>query len=453
MEIFQQIVVMLATLAILIAFHEYGHFWVARRCGVKVLRFSIGFGTPLFRWQDKQGTEFILSILPLGGYVKMLDERELEEEISAEDKPYAFNNKTVAQRIAIVSAGPIANFILAVLIYWLVFLQGTAGLAPIVFHLQPDSIAEKSGLQTGQEIASIDGVKTTTVQAVALQLIKRVGDSGAIEVQTHYPGSDVLDTYQFPINSWMGTNTEQLDPFETLGIGFYRPVIEPIISEVVNDSAAAEAGLQAGDKLLYADGLRIDHWQQWVDYIQVRANVQIKVVIDRSGIQKELLLTPRIVMVKDKPVGQVGVYVKAPAVPEHLIRKQEYNLLTAWLPALDRTWNMAVFSLQSLKKMILGDISYKQLSGPITIAKVASESADSGIYSYLSLLALLSVSLGVLNLLPIPVLDGGHILFYVIEWIKGGPVPEKVQVFAYQIGIAVVVSIMILAVVNDLGRL
>ncbi len=451
MDVLNQIIIMLITLGLLIAFHEYGHFWVARRCGVKVLRFSIGFGPALFSWKDKQNTEYTLSLLPLGGYVKMLDERE--DEVTEEEKSYAFNNKPVSQRIAIVSAGPIANFILAIVVYWFVFLQGSAGLAPVLFNVSAESVAEKSGLQQGLEIVAIDGEDTSTVQAVAMQLLERMGDSGEIIITARYPDSDPLQEYKLPINQWMGGVEEQVDPLADLGLGFYYSKIEAVIAEVVKNSAADIAGLQKDDRLLQMDGLKIIAWEQWVDYVRARADRTIALTVERNGEISTVDITPKPIKEGGKTIGQVGIRVEVPPVPDELIRYQEYTVLSAWLPALQRTGQMAVFCLQSLKKILLGDISYKQLSGPISIAKVASKSADSGIYSYLSLLALLSVSLGVLNLLPIPVLDGGHILFYLLEWIKGEPVSEKVQVWAFQIGMAIVLSVMVLAVVNDIGRL
>lgn len=451
MDVVNQVTIMLITLGVLVTFHEYGHFWVARRNGVKVLRFSLGFGPVLFKFKDRHDTEFAISALPLGGYVKMLDERE--EAVVDAEKPLAFNNKPVWSRIAIVSAGPVANFLLAILLYWFLFLQGSVGLKPVLFDIPPDSPAARAGLLRGMEIARVDGEITTTVQQVQLQLLKRIGDTGEIILGARYPGADNVDSFPLNIANWLGDSGQKLSPAEDLGLAFYQPKIAAVIDTVMEDSAAAEVGLQAGDHLLAVDGKPLADWMQWVDYVRPRAGVTIQLHFERAGQPMDVTLVPREVGTAQQSVGQVGVSVKLPPVPEELLQRQEYNLLTAWVPALERTWSTAVFSLSSLKKMVLGDISYKQLSGPISIAKVASESADSGIYSYLSLLALLSVSLGVLNLLPIPVLDGGHILFYLVEWVKGGPVPERVQQLAYQVGLFVVLSIMVLAFVNDLGRL
>lgn len=451
MDILHQIVVLIVTLGVLVAFHEYGHFWVARRCNVKVLRFSIGFGTPLLRWRDKLNTEYVIAALPLGGYVKMLDERE--GEVAEHERHLAFNRKSVQQRIAIVSAGPLANLLLAVVVYWFVFLRGVTGIAPIISDVTPDSVAERAGLAPSWEIISVDGDKTATQRAVAMQLIQRIGDTGQIQLVAQQEGSDYQRSFTLNIQRWLSENTDTADVFGSLGLVLYLPVGEPVIEEVISDSAAQEAGLKAGDRLLKVNEEAIKDWRQWVKVIQANANNTLNIVVERDGLTLPLTITPREVTHRGKAIGQVGVKAVPLDVPDHLLRKQEYNVLTAWVPAVKRTWQTILFSLKSVKKMLVGDISYKQLSGPITIAKVASESAYSGIYTFLSLLALLSVSLGVLNLLPIPVLDGGHILFYLVEWIRGKPVSDKVQIFAYQIGLVVVMSIMVLAFINDIGRL
>lgn len=451
MDFLQQAMVLLLTLAVLIAFHEYGHFIVARLCGVKVLRFSIGFGPVLARWVDKKGTEFAISALPLGGYVKMLDGREAP--LTEEDTHQAFNLKSVKQRMAIVSAGPIANFLLAIVIYWLVFLQGTSGLLPQVFSVAPGSIAAQAGLQQGMQIIAVDGKKSETVRDVLQALMQRIGETGTITLDARMSSSDVSTKHVLEITNWLSNAEAQIDILASIGIGFYQPQLEAIIDKVMPDSAAAKAGLQASDKILSADGQVISDWLMWVDYIKNRPLQLIQLVVERDGIQLQLQITPQAIIENGQTQGRAGVSVRLPETPKALIVKQQYSLLGAFLPAIENTWNMAVFNLSALKKMIVGDLSYKQLSGPISIAKVVTESTHFGIYSYLSLLALLSVSLGVLNLLPIPVLDGGHLLFYMIEWVFRRPVPEKVQAVAFQLGMYVVLSVMLLAVFNDLGRL
>ena len=442
----EYVLVMALTLGVLVAFHEYGHFIIARLCGVKVLEFSIGFGPRLFSFKDKHDTQFSLALLPLGGFVKMLDEREGEVEESL--LPYAFTQKTVGQRIAIVSAGPIANFILAICIYWIVFLPGTDALKSQVFSVERGSVAEAAGLQIGDVITAVDDEPVDDVQGIMMQLIHRLGDTGTIEFQL-----SAANTVSLPITQWLGDEEGNVDTLSALGFQFYRPMVKPIINEILKDSAASDAGLQTGDLLLQADDLPMADWLTWVDYVQARADVAIQLQFEREGEILQETITPKSIEHNGQAIGQVGIAVAWPKMPEELIVHTSYNALTAWLPALDRTWQTAKFSLVSIKKMILGQLSYKQLSGPITIAKVATQSAQSGIYSYLSLLALLSVSLGVLNLLPIPVLDGGHIFFYIIEWLKGSPVPESIQTRAFQLGLSLILAVMVLAFANDISRL
>ncbi|CAA0108797.1 Regulator of sigma-E protease RseP [BD1-7 clade bacterium] len=442
---------MLVTLGVLISFHEYGHFWVARRCGVKVLRFSIGFGKPFFTRTDKHGTEFALAAIPLGGYVKMLDERE--GDVAPEERHFAFNNKPVGQRIAIVSAGPIANFLLAILVYWFVFLQGTTHLAPVVYGVSPGSIAAEAGLKPGQEIVSVDGAQTASAESVLMNLLDHIGTTGDINLLVRSDNAVDSQRISLPVNQWLSDQHGEVDTLGSLGFHFYRPEIKPIIAEVLSGSAAEAAGLKAGDELLSADGQTMAGWRDWVDVIQQHAGMPMAVEYLRDDRVAQTTLKPEAVNRNGKTVGLVGIRVDVPEIPASLLRRAQYNVLSAWLPAADRTWKTAVFSLTSLMKMASGQISYKQLSGPISIAKVANDSVKSGIFRYLSLLALLSVSLGVLNLLPIPVLDGGHIFFYLIEWVKGSPVSEKIQLFAYQFGLAIVLAVMVLAVVNDISRL
>ncbi len=451
MEILQQIFVMVVTLGLLVAFHEFGHFWVARRCGIKVLKFSVGFGPSLFTWRDKQQTEYTLAAIPLGGYVKMLDERE--GEVSDSEKHLAFNNQPVWQRMLVVAAGPVANFILAIFVYWLVFLQGTTQLVPVIYQVEPDSIAAKAGVVQGVEIVSVDGEKTPSAQSVALRLVSRIGTTG--DIQLHLKNTKTLEGYDasLPVEKWLSDVGEGIDPPVALGLHFYEPVVEPVIAEVLKGSPADRASLQAGDAILRVDGIETPQWKHWVDYIKARPNIPLKVDVLRGSQRLTLNLTPDEKRVNNKRVGYVGVKAKMPKFPEHLFRHQSYNALTAIKPALKRTWQNIVFSLTSLKKLITGQLSYKQLSGPISIAQVANDSFNISLFAYLSLLALLSVSLGVLNLLPVPVLDGGHLFFYAVEWIKGSPVPEKLQMVAYQVGMFVVLGIMCLALFNDFNRL
>ncbi|MEY3018227.1 MAG: hypothetical protein RL336_1362 [Pseudomonadota bacterium] len=451
MELLQTLLSMVVTLGILVAFHEYGHFQVARWCGVKVVRFSIGFGKPLLRWYDKRGTEFVLAALPLGGYVKMVDERE--GDVIDSDKPFAFNRQSVQKRIAIVAAGPLANFILAVVAFWFVFVSGVTGLAPVVGKVLPDSVAERAGIVAGREIVAVDGVETPTWQAVSLQLMHRLGETGTISFVTKHPEGDFSLESETFLNAWL-KGEEEPDLLRGIGLEPYRPALLPVVGELAPDGPAINAGLQKGDTLLLADGVVMDDWQTWVDYVRQRPGEAIDIVVDRDGMQWSGQIVPESVRAEDGAIfGRVGMGLLPPEWPESMLRKTHYGPVGALTAAVERTWELSVFTLGSVEKMIRGLISPKNLSGPITIAKVAGDSARSGVEAYLSFLALLSVSLGVLNLLPVPVLDGGHLLFYGIEWIKGSPVSERIQHWAYQAGIVVVISLMIFAFYNDIVRL
>ncbi|TXS92089.1 RIP metalloprotease RseP [Parahaliea maris] len=451
MELLYTIAITLATLAVLVAVHEYGHFWVARRCGVKVLRFSIGFGKSLWTWRDNEGTEYSVAAIPLGGYVKMLDEREGEVDLAEVDR--AFNRKPVLQRIAVVAAGPLANFALALVAYWALFMAGESGFAPVIGEVKPGSVADVAGLEAGQEIVAVDGRETPTWQALNFQLLDRIGDSGAIAFAVKYPDSDVIYESEAIVHEWL-SEQEQPDLFGGLGLTMYTPDILPEVGEVTPGSPAERAGLQTGDRVLSADGVTMALWQDWVAYVRARPEQSIALKVQRGDEVIDTRITPeRIVDDEGEAFGRVGVAVVVPEMPPELVRSFSRGPLESLVAGAQRTADLTVFTLNSIKKMLQGLISPKNLSGPITIAKVATASAKSGLESYISFLALLSVSLGVLNLLPIPVLDGGHLLYYTLELLAGRPVPEKIQAFGYQLGLFVVLSIMALALYNDFARL
>ena len=451
MELLYTITLTLGTLAILVAIHEFGHFWVARRCGVQVLRFSIGFGTSLYSWRDSQGTEYSIAAIPLGGYVKMLDERE--GEVPNSELHRAFNRKPVLQRIAVVVAGPLANLLLAVVAYWFLFMSGETGYVPVIGEVEQGSMAAVAGLEPDQEIVAVDGSATPTWQALSLRLLDRIGDSGSIKFAVKYPHSDMVYESDVAIHRWL-SDQEQPDIYAGLGLRLYTPEVPAILGEVVRDSPAAAIGLMSGDKILRVDGVAMPLWENWVDYVRARPEQPIALDYERDGELLQAILVPqRIAGENGDDIGRVGVAVAIPDMPPELVRSYARGPLTALGASLIRTGELSAFTLKSIKKMVTGLISSKNLSGPITIAKVATASAKSGLESYISFIALLSISLGILNLLPIPILDGGHLLFYTVELLAGRPVPEKIQAVAYQLGLLMVLGIMMLALYNDFTRL
>ena len=450
MDLLFTLLATVVALGLLVTIHEYGHFWVARRCGVKVLRFSIGFGPALYSWHDRRGTEFVIAGIPLGGYVKMLDEREAP--VPAEELDQAFNRKTVKQRIAIVAAGPVANFLLAIVAFWLIAVVGITTVAPVTGPVESESIAARAGLSEGLEILEIDGTRTPTWHDVNLQLIRRLGESGQLQVLAR-DGENAPQRFTLQLNDWL-RGVDQPDPLTALGLTSWRPVIAPLIDQISPGGAAERAGLQSGDLIVAMDGQPVRDWMaDVVPRIQASANQPLSLTLERDGRSRSLTLTPDAREQNGQQVGFIGAGIGAFEWPEHMIRSIDYNPLAAIPVAVIKTWDMTALTLDSLKKMITGLVSAKNLSGPITIAKVAGASAKSGLESFLSFIAYLSISLGVLNLLPIPVLDGGHLVYYIAEWIRGKPLSERIQGWGLQVGLTLIVGVMLFAIYNDISRL
>lgn len=440
----------LVALGVLVTFHEFGHFWVARRCGVKVLRFSVGFGSPLFRWHDRQGTEFVIAAIPLGGYVKMLDEREGDVPPALLDS--AFSRKSVRQRFAIVSAGPLANFLLALVFFWLLAMLGSEQIRPVIGAVEPGSLAAQAGLSVDQEIVAVNGKPVSGWGEVNLQLVRRLGESGQLDVTVRDVGGSSERHLQISLQNWL-KGVEEPDPITSLGIRPWRPQIVPVIAQLDPEGPAQAAGIRLGDRLLSLNQQSLDDWQQVIDAVRTLPGEPVSLQVERQGQRLDVSLTLATRGEGEVRRGYLGAGVEGGEWPAEMLREVSFGPLEAVAEGVRRTWTMSLLTLDSLKKMLFGELSVKNLSGPITIAKVAGASAQSGLGDFLNFLAYLSISLGVLNLLPIPVLDGGHLLFYLVEWVRGRPLSERVQGWGVQIGISLVVGVMLLALVNDLGRL
>ena len=456
------ILALIVTLGILVTIHEFGHFWVARRCGVKVLRFSIGFGKAVKTWVGKDGCEYVIAPIPLGGYVKMLGQDDTRTDagsnIHDDERHMSFNYKPLWQRFAIVAAGPLANFLLAILVFWLINITyGQRGVAPVIGSILPESPAWQVGLRAGDEIVSVDGNDTMLWQHVTMAMLDRLGETGQLQITAIPAGQLDPREYAIPLNSWQSSSAAP-DPLGSLGIVQFD--IPPVLDTIVAGGAAEQAGLMSGDRIISADGQLISGWVQWVSIVRASPELSLEVVVERavSAQRQQLTLTPAGNRAEDGSLtGVIGASV-APfdvfaSMPAEQRREVSYNPISAVVPALQETWEKSVFVLESIQKMVIGLISVKNINGPITIAQVAGETASYGLEVYLGFLAILSISLGVMNLLPIPVLDGGHLLYYTIEAIIRRPVPERIQAMGLQIGVLIIGGIMMLAIYNDVSRL
>lgn len=451
MSLFFTIIAFIFALGLLIVFHEFGHYLIARLCDVKVLRFSVGFGRPLIRkYWGKDKTEWVIAAFPIGGYVKMLDERE--GEVAPEDLKRSFNRKTVARRFAIVSAGPIANFLLAILLYWLLFMHGISGMKPILGQIIPDTPAAIAAFESGETILKIGTEPVLTWQdARWILLDQAIERSPSLTVETLNQSGEVIKRNM----DLSKINAEDLDAnfLKKIGLNIYQPLIKPEISQVIANSAGEHAGLLPNDKILVVNGEKIVWWKDLVQQIRDNPGQPLSMKIQRGNTKINVDVTPDIVIENNKQIGKIGITPRIDRSKiESLLVEVSYQANTALVKAIYKTWETSVFTLKMLGKMIMGEVSWKNVSGPITIADYAGKSAQMGIASYLGFLALISISLGVLNLLPIPLLDGGHLMYYVIEIIKGTPLSERAMEIGQQVGIMLLFILMAFAIFNDINR-
>ena len=441
----------LVALAILISVHEFGHFWVARRLGVKVLRFSIGFGRPLLRRQrDPDSTEYVLAGIPLGGYVKMLDERE--GEVPPDQLHQAFNRQPLWKRSAIVAAGPFFNFAFAILVYWAIFATGETGLRPVIGAVTPDSIAAEAGFQSGDELLRIGDRKSPTWDSAVFALMAgalghedlpvRVRDASGVEHERRISGEQLAELPEDP------------NLLERLGLGPLRPSLPPVIGELTPGEPAEQAGLRVGDRVLAVNGTPVEDWREWVELVRKSPGSQMRVEIERNGERLELPVTPREIVADGAPIGRIGAGVQARDDLLDPYRVEvRYGPLDALFQSVHKTLDMSQLMLRVMGHMLVGQASVENLSGPITIAETAGRTASYGLGYFIKFLAVVSISLGVLNLLPIPVLDGGHLLYFLIEGVKGSPLSERAQLQGQRIGVALLAALMTLAFYVDLSRL
>jgi len=440
MDFVQYVFALVVTLGVLVTVHELGHFIVGRWSGAKVVRFSIGFGPSLFSRYDRKGTEFVVAAVPLGGYVKILDERE--GDVAAADADKTFNRLSPRWRIAFALGGPAANFLLAFVIYWALFAAGSTDLVPIMDTPAPETPAFAAGLRGGEEIVSVDGARTQSWAEVSMALAARLGDSGAIKIETRTPGTTLTHTHRLTIDNWQRGVAEP-DLFRSLGT---VPTLPAIVGNVFDDGPAKSAGLEAWDRVVAVDDKPITQWADWVEVLRAAPGRPLTIELERDGSRLQIELTPiERTSADGTRYGYIGV---AP-----LMREVKYGVLESLPLGLHETAAKTAMTLELMGKMVTGLVSTRNLSGPITIAKVAGDSARSGWESFFRVLALLSISLGVLNLMPIPILDGGHVMFCVAEIVLRRPVPERVQAWGMQIGLAIVGGMMLLAFYNDITRL
>lgn len=439
----------IVALGLLVAVHEFGHFWVARRCGVKVERFSIGFGKAIWRRLGKDGTEYVLALIPLGGYVKMLDGRV--DELKPGEEAQAFNHKSVWARMAIVAAGPMANFVFALFAFWLMFMIGVPSVKPVVGEVRPASIVAEAGILPGMEIVGVGGEETGDWESVTYALISHLGDD-SVQLKLKAANTSYAVDKTLQLAGWK-FDPDKESPIGSLGIVPLGGKVLPVVEAVVPSSASEKAGLQIGDRIKGVDGEAITEWAQFVERVQQSPAQPLQVTVERGGSEMTLTLTPDGKKVKGQLVGFVGLSPQLVPLPDEYRTLLQYGPLQALWHGVQKTWSLITLTFDMIGKLIGGIVSLDNLSGPISIAKGAGSSADYGLVYFLGFLALISVNLGIINLFPLPVLDGGHLVYFLIEAITGKAVSEKIQEVGFRIGAAILMLLMGIALFNDFARL
>lgn len=451
MNILVAIIAFAVAIGVLVTVHEYGHYLMARLSGVRVLRFSIGFGKPLFNWYGKDGTEYVIAMLPLGGYVKMLDSRD--SELTPGEKRFAFNHQPKRKRFAILVGGPLFNFLFAVLAYWAIFMLGVPGLKPVVGEIAPGSPAAEAGFRVEDRIVDVAGESTSTWQAVNLALLEGILDSSELPLRVEGRDGRQRELLLHIENARPLTEPGALLP--GLGLEQWFPRVAPVVGDVQDGSPAAAAGLQAGDVVIESDGVNIESPQQWIRQIQASAGELLLLKVERDDQVLELTVTPGAIESESgERIGRIGAEVGFPAgVIERFYAVERLNPIAALGRGVSETAELSMLTLRVLGRMVIGDVSLKNISGPINIANIAGQSASYGIVSFLTFLAVISISLGILNLLPIPLLDGGQIVFLGLEAVKGSPLSPAAEALGQRIGLAMLAIFMSLAFYNDIVRL
>ena len=451
MNLLHTIAAFVIALGALVIVHEYGHYLIARLCGIKVLRFSIGFGFPL--WKRRFGrdqTEWVVAAVPLGGYVKMLDERE--GEVAPQELDRAFNRQSVWRRYAVVIAGPLANFLLAILLYWLLFMHGVQEARPIVDLPPPNTPAASAGFVRGEIIRAVNGEPVASWSDVRWRMLQLALERQQVKVEVINRNNQLnwrtLDLSRFDAEQLEG------DTLALVGLRLFRPEIKPVIGQVVSGSVAEQAGLQPGDQIVAADGQTIASWNELVQLVRSHPGRELRLAYQRGNERRELVLVPETVQQDGSAVGRIGAGAQLDQQAlDGLVTVVRYGAASALTKAMQKTWDTSVFSLRMLGRMLVGQVSWKNLSGPVTIADYAGQSAQLGLVAYLNFLALISISLGVLNLLPIPLLDGGHLMYYTIEICKGSPVSDRIMEIGQKLGLTLLLVLMAFAFYNDINRL